>query len=40
MVKAGMAIIIPTIPKVIPLIKVIRKISNGCEFTLFDEIMG
>ena len=35
-----MAIIIPVIPKSVPMIKITRKISNGCESTLFEKING
>jgi hypothetical protein len=40
MVYNGIAMIIPVIPKRVPIISITRKISNGCEFTLLEKIIG
>lgn len=40
MVNNGTAIIIPVIPKIKPPIKIAKKISSGCELTLFEKIIG
>ena len=40
MVKRGTAITIPVIPNKVPEIKTTKKISNGCEFTLLEKIIG
>lgn len=39
-VYKGTATIIPSIPKRKPAINITRKISNGCELTLFEKMMG
>jgi len=39
-VYKGTATIIPTIPNKNPTIKITRNISNGCELTLFEKIIG
>lgn len=39
-VYIGMAIIIPTAPNKVPEAIMIMKISNGCDFTLFEKING
>ena len=39
-VSSGTAIIIPVIPKRNPPIKIAKKISSGCELTLFEKIIG
>jgi hypothetical protein len=40
MVNKGTAIIIPMIPNKVPAIKIIKKISSGCDLTLFEKIIG
>ena len=40
MVKKGTAIIIPVIPNNNPAMSITKKISNGCEFTLLENISG
>jgi hypothetical protein len=39
-VYKGTAITIPRIPKRKPAIKITKKISKGCELTLFENIIG
>ena len=39
-VYAGTATIKPTIPNNRPAIRIIKKISNGWDFTLFENIIG
>lgn len=40
MVYKGTAIIIPNIPERNPAINITKNISNGCELTLLEKMMG